>query len=448
MPSPWHGLPVSTAAHTILMPTLLILSQVYVPDPASVGQHMHDAASAMAARGWRVVVLTANRGYDDPTQRYPNRETRDGVEIVRLPFSSLGKRSILIRLVGGCLFMLQCVVRGLFTRRLSCLMCSTSPPMCSVAAMMIGFARRAPIKYWVMDLNPDQAIELGLIKETSLPARAFNLLNRVILKRAADIVALDRFMAERLNRKRNVEGKLTILPPWPHEDHLDVLGHEGNPFRAKHNLGGKFVIMYSGNHSLASPLTTILEAALRVQDDARLVFMFIGGGLGKKEVEACIAAHRPANIISLPYQPLADLKYSLSAADVHLVAMGQAMVGCIHPCKVYGAMAVARPLIILGPRPSHATDIVEEHDLGWHVEHGDVAGAVKLLRSLPTMDAGRLGAMGGRARDVISTRLSKAALCGRFCDVLERGVTKPRADSSPSASRQRAGVRVKQTTSA
>ena len=34
--------------------TLLVLSQVYVPDPAAVGQHMHDAATEMARRGHSV----------------------------------------------------------------------------------------------------------------------------------------------------------------------------------------------------------------------------------------------------------------------------------------------------------------------------------------------------------------------------------------------------------
>ena len=48
-------------------PTLLVLSQVYVPDPASVGQHMADAAQSMAARGYDVRVLTSGRGYDDPS---------------------------------------------------------------------------------------------------------------------------------------------------------------------------------------------------------------------------------------------------------------------------------------------------------------------------------------------------------------------------------------------
>src|SRR5262245_7056434 len=138
--------------------TLLILSQVYPPDPASVGQHIADAAVEMRRRGWRVVVLAAARGYDDPSVRYPRRELREGVQVRRLPLSSFGKGSIPMRLLGGTLFMLQCIARGLFVRRLACIMVSTSPPMCSLAAMTIGALRRVPIKYWVMDLNPDQMI--------------------------------------------------------------------------------------------------------------------------------------------------------------------------------------------------------------------------------------------------------------------------------------------------
>src|SRR5687768_15943333 len=44
--------------------TLLILSQVFVPDPASVGQHMADVAAEMARRGHRVKVYASARGYE------------------------------------------------------------------------------------------------------------------------------------------------------------------------------------------------------------------------------------------------------------------------------------------------------------------------------------------------------------------------------------------------
>ena len=60
-------------------PRLLIISQVYVPDTAAVGQYMADVATEMAARGWDVVVYTSARGYDDPSVRFPARETSGGV---------------------------------------------------------------------------------------------------------------------------------------------------------------------------------------------------------------------------------------------------------------------------------------------------------------------------------------------------------------------------------
>ena len=377
--------------------TLLVLSQVYVPDPTSVGQHMADAAAAMATRGYRVIVFAANRGYNDPSVKYEAREVIDGVEVRRLPFSSFGKRSIAIRVLGGLSFVTQCIVRGLFVRDLRGILVSTSPPMCSVAALIISRVRRgAAISYWVMDLNPDQMVEMGWISPRSPLVKLFDWLNRRILNRAANVVTLDRFMAERLLRKVDVRDKLDVAPPWPHEDHLEVVEHEDNPFRTRHDLDGKFVIMYSGNHSLCTPLRTILDAALRLEDRDDLVFMFIGGGTGKKEVDDLIAERRPRNIRSLPYQPLSEVKYSLSAADVHLVAVGDREVGVRHPCKVYGAMALGRPVLLLGPDPCHVSDIVAEARVGWHVRHGEVDGATAVIERIVAMDRAELREIGAR----------------------------------------------------
>jgi hypothetical protein len=96
-------------------PVFVIVSQVYVPDPAAVGQYVADVAAEMVRRGYRTIVYTSARGYDDPSKAYLARETRDGVEVRRLPFSSFGKSSIAVRLAAQCLFLVQAVVRGLFT---------------------------------------------------------------------------------------------------------------------------------------------------------------------------------------------------------------------------------------------------------------------------------------------------------------------------------------------
>lgn len=409
--------------------TLVILSQVYVPDPASVGQHMHDAAAELVRRGWRVVVFTANRGYDDPSVRFPRREVRDGVEIRRLPWCSFGKKSIPVRLLGQLSFLIQCIFRGLFMRNMAGLFVTTSPPMAAIAALGIAMVRRTPIAYWVMDLNPDQVIVLGKLSDRSLAARAFDLLNRMIFKRANEVIVLDRFMAERVLRKRNVREKLHIMPPWPHQSHLEVIEHADNPFRREHNLENKFVVMYSGNHGYSTPVSTVLQAALRLQHREELVFMFIGGGVGKKEVEEVIARHKPRNIISLPYQPLDRIKYSLSAADVHLVSVGETVVGVVHPCKVYGAMAVQRPILLLGPDPCHVSDIIDEHRIGWRIRHGDVDGAVATLEAILATPESERRAMGARAARLTQEQFSDAELKRRLCDVVEQAIRGSRRDA-------------------
>jgi glycosyltransferase involved in cell wall biosynthesis len=272
-----------------------------------------------------------------------------------------------------------------------------------------------------MDINPDQIVAFGKVNPEGVPVRAFDWINRRILTRAKHVVALDRFMAERLEKKAPVLQKLTVMPPWPHIDSdQPLVEHSENPFRKELGLGGKRVVMYSGNLSPTHPVTTILDAATQLRHDERLVFLFIGGGLGRSEIENRVRAHGLGNVRTLPYQPLSKLPYSLAAADVHLVAMGSEMVGIVHPSKIYGAMAAGRPVLALGPSRSHLGEIVLDNGVGWHVDHGDVQAAVNVLETIATAPFHTLTDMGQKARAVIDAHFSRRVLLGRFCDILEQ----------------------------
>ncbi len=399
--------------------TILFLTQVFPPDPASVGQHMADAAREMASRGYRVVVLTAGRGYEDPSARYPAREVREGVEIIRVPLASFGKGSIARRIFGAAGFLAQALGRGLWIGNLKGIVFTTSPPLAGMAALALGRLRRVPLTFWVMDVNPDQFVTVHPEQAHSLKVRALAALNRRALKASSAVVALDTFMAERLRARAPAMRRLEVMPPWPHEEHLAPVPRAENPFRAAHGLDGRLVVMYSGNHSPVNPLDTLLQAAVRFADDPRIAFLFVGGGAGKAAVEELIRTHRPSNILSLPYQPLEGLSRSLSAADVHVVTLGDGFVGIVHPCKIYGAMSVARPILYFGPRPSHVSEIVERERIGWCLAHGDVEGTTARLEAILHMDAGEREAMGQRAREAIQGGLSKEILCRRFGDVVE-----------------------------
>ncbi len=398
--------------------TVLVICQVYSPDPAAVGQQVADAAEELARRGWRVLVYTSRRGYDDPSLQYSRRECRCGVDVRRLPLSSFGKSSIVMRLFGQSLFLLQAVVRGLFTRRLAAVIVSTSPPFAGAGGALISLLRGVPLVWWVMDLNPDQMIAAGKLTRSSLIARAFDALNRLTMRRAAQVVVLDRYMAERVIAKCDVANKVTVIPPWPHASSADVDAEQVVDFRQAHGLNGRFVVMYSGNHAIQHPLGTLLAAAERLADDPQFIFVFVGGGVGKKAVEERISLG-VTNMLSLPFQPLETVGVSLSAADLHIVTMGDEVVGIVHPCKIYGAMAVGRPVLFFGPDQSHGGDLIRSSRGGWRIDHGDVDGAVDAIRRAASMDAKQLAAMGHRAERLVADTLSRDILRSSFCDAVE-----------------------------
>jgi colanic acid biosynthesis glycosyl transferase WcaI len=394
---------------------ILLVSQVYPPDPAAVARVMGDVGAELAARGHEVVVLTSNRGYDDPTVKYPPRSEADGVRIRRLPFCSFGKQSMALRMLGGVSFTLQSMVRALLLPALDTIVVSTAPPMASLVALVAGALRRVRVVYWPMDLNPDQALALGVARAGSLAVRVLDWLNRAILRRADVVIALDHAMARRLERKTPVANTLAIVPPWPEEDDVPDVPPLANPFRASHGLAGKRVIMYSGTLGLANPVDTLLEAAEQFEDQPNLVFLFIGGGAGMGEVRS---RNRP-NVRWLPYQPFDQLRYSLAAGDVHVVSLGNPMVGIVHPCKVYGAMARARPILYLGPPDSYLTEMMAEADFGWQVRHGDVAGAVAVIRTILAADSSSLERVGARGKALIEGKRTRRISCGRVCDAIE-----------------------------
>jgi len=348
---------------------ILLLNQCFYPDVVSTAQHLTDLATALAARGHDVTVIASDRGYDDPAQRFKRRERWNNIEIIRIPSISLGKNSRWRRVFNFASFLLVCSLRLLMLRRFDVVVALTSPPLISFLAALFVKLKGGTFCFWVMDLNPDEAIAAGWLDEKSLTTRALQRMLNYSLKVAARTVVLDRFMKERVVAKGFDPDRITIVPPWSHDDQVEYSATGREEFRRQHGLADKFVVMYSGNHSPCHPLDTLLDAARALKDRSDIIFTFIGGGSEQVKVRE----QRLANVKCLPYQPLDELSSSLSAADLHVVVMGDKFVGIVHPCKIYNIMSVGAPTLYIGPTPSHVTDIASQLPARFFITaHGDV----------------------------------------------------------------------------
>jgi len=359
---------------------ILLLNQCFYPDVVSTAQHLTDLATELAARGHEVTVVTSDRGYDDAAVRFKRRERWQGIEIVRIPSVSFGKQGRWRRAFNFGSFLAVCSLRLLTLQRFDVTIALTSPPLISFLAALFVKLKGGRFCFWVMDLNPDEAIAAGWLDEKSLRSRLLQRMLRYSFSAATQTIVLDRFMKERVVAKGVEAERVTIVPPWSHDDHVSYSEAGREAFRRQHHLVDKFVVMYSGNHSPCHPLDTLLQAAHVFETRPEIVFCFVGGG----SEQAKVRESGLSNVQCLPYQPLDELSSSLSAADLHVVVMGEKFVGIVHPCKVYNILTVGAPVLYIGPEPSHVTDIASQHGRFFHAPHGDVDAVVAAISEAMT----------------------------------------------------------------
>jgi glycosyltransferase involved in cell wall biosynthesis len=359
---------------------ILLLNQCFYPDVVSTAQHLTDLATALTTRGHDVTVIASDRGYDDPAVRFNRRERWNNIDIIRIPSLSFGKNSRWRRAFNFASFLLVCALRLLALGRFDVVVALTSPPLISFLGALFVKLKGGKFCFWVMDLNPDEAIAAGWLDEKSLSSRGLQRMLNYSLNVAARTVVLDRFMKERVVAKGFDPARIAIVPPWSHDDHVQYSAAGREDFRREHGLSEKFVVMYSGNHSPCHPLDTLLDAARSLREQPEIVFCFVGGGSEQVKVRDLAAKHDLTNLKCLPYQPLDELSSSLSAADLHVVVMGDRFVGIVHPCKVYNIMSVGAPTLYIGPTPSHVTDIASQQQFHFSIAtHGDVESVIKAI---------------------------------------------------------------------
>jgi colanic acid biosynthesis glycosyl transferase WcaI len=399
---------------------ILLLSQVFYPDVVAVAQHLTDLGTSLSEAGHEVTVLCSSLGYDNPANKFPRNETWQRINIRRVPVWGLGKKSKFRRIVGFASFFISSFASLMKMPRQDVVVVVPPPPLLSVMAAFFVRLRGGRLLYWNMDLNPDEAIAAGWMKPDSLVARALSAAMRYSLCASSSIVVLDRFMKDRIVAKGVSENKVHIVPVWSQDEAVYYEPEGRRSFRKQLGVEEKFVVMYSGNHSPLHPLDTVLQAALELRDNPAIAFVFVGGGSEFGRVKAFARDCNLPNIVCVPYQPLEYLASSLSAADLHIVLLGDSFVGIVHPCKIYNILAVGAPFLYIGPAESHIIDLqryLEIARMGRFVRHGDIAQVVDFIVQSACDFANGTALRPGRPADL--DRFSRKSLVPCMIDLVE-----------------------------
>ncbi len=398
----------------------LVISQVFWPDTASTAQHLFDLAEELTEKGHAVTVYCSRYAYENNKMKFPLSENHLGIQIKRIHNTGFGKKYVVGRLIDFASFNFLLFFRLLLLKKKShdTVIGMTSPPLVSLLGVYLTRRKKMKFIYWVMDLQPELAIASGLVKKNSFLARLLERIGNHIIRNADAIIVLDKYMRDYILKRGGNKEHVYIVPIWPATKEKYEGSRMENPFRIENQFKERLVVMYSGNHSYIHPLDTLLDAILRLQNDPHFLFVFIGGGVRKKDVTAFAEEHGLKNIIQLPYQPRENIHLSLGASDVQVVIMGEAQVGFTHPNKIYGAMYLGKPVLYIGPDNSHITDILMGSEGNILVKHGQSNELVMKLLSFKLNDEVLNAQIGIKNQRKVETEFHPKELKARMVQII------------------------------
>lgn len=398
---------------------------------------MTELAESLVERGVEVTAL-AGRGRYNGGERLSPRESVHGVRIERAWSTSFGKRSTVGRVSDYLSFYLGASWKMLRLPRHELVMALTTPPLIGLVALVVGRLRGLRVVMLVQDVYPDIAIALGALSARNPVTRFIDWISRRTLKRADRIVVLSQCMRDRIAGKVGAEraSRIDVIHNWADgSDIRPLVKDEPNPFAEEHNLGSSFVVLFSGNLGRVNEFTTVLEAALLLRGRPDIVFVFVGEGAKTREIEEFSQRHKLRNVHLLPYQPRADLRYSLAAGHALLVTLAGELAGLSVPSKAYAIMAAGRPILFVGDARSETARIIEEHRCGAVVGSGDGGRLANIIEEWAA-DRPRLDDMGRAARALFEDRFDRPRAVEAYVQSFEKCMSAVESPATDSVARE------------
>jgi hypothetical protein len=252
----------------------------------------------------------------------------------------------------------------------------TNPPMSYFCSLMF----KNEFSVVVFDLYPN-ALKLIGITEKNIVHKLWKKINTKVFSFADKIYVLSDRMNELLQEYVQKE-KITTVELWSSSNDFKPIPKEQNEFLLKHNLQGKFLVLYSGNLGLGHNLEVLINLAKEFQSYTDIHFLIIGVGIQKKSMIELVNQWSLENISFLPFQDILMLPFSLAAADISVVTMNSNVTNFSLPSKFFNAIAVGSPILAIGGKNSELEVIVKRFNVGVFLTPEEIREAYRFILDL------------------------------------------------------------------
>jgi len=400
---------------------VLLLTQWYMPEPMKL---ISELAESLQSLGHTVEVLTGfpnyPRGvlYPGYRLRLLQRETIDGVRVIRVPLYPEHSPSVIKRVLNYLSFSFSAALVGIYaTQKPDVVLVYGSPYTAAIPAIFYRWVRRVPFVFHVVDLWPESVEGTGMVRNRRVTGliRSFA---RGIYRRAARIVAVSPGFARKIRAEGIADEKVVVIPIWVDVDHYAPHPRDES-VRKRFELSASFTILFAGNIGPAQDAGTLIDAAMLLQSTPGIQIVIAGDGISRSAAEEKARRLGASNVRFLGTVPPIEMPALFGCVDALLVHLKRDPLWEITiPHKIFAYMASGKP--ILAAVAGDAADIVASTRSGVICNPGDPEALATAMRALACMPESERAAMGARGRNAAVTQFNRTHVIGQLDDVLHQ----------------------------
>lgn len=326
------------------------------------------------------------------------REERNGITILRSwmyvpnPVTSLG------RVIHEGSFVAGALARSMASKRPDVILAVSPPLGNAMAAVILSRLWRVPYVFHVTDLQPDAAVDLGMLR----PGRLVQLLYRLealAYRRAARVSTLTEAMRKKIIAKGFPADKVVLFSDWTDPELFSLpITDGGNLFRQRFELRARTLVVHAGNMGVKQGLDVVLDAAELARDsNPTISFLLVGDGAMRTKLKQEARCRKLDNVVFLPLLPSELFHDLLAASDISLVTQQKTVADIVFPSKVLTLLAAGRAIVASLSEGSGVARVLAEAGAGVRTEAEDPRALLEAVRALAS-DPHRRHAMGSSGR--------------------------------------------------
>ncbi len=403
---------------------ILFFSHYYSPEVNAPASRTSEHCRAWVRLGHQVTVVTCTpnhpggKAYPGYRNRFFQSEVIDGVRVIRLWTLLAANEGFVRRTMNYVSYFVAVALATPFLPKADAIITTSPQFFCGLVGPVVRLWKRAPWALEIRDIWPESIVTVGAMRK-GVAIRILEWLERCAYRQADAIISVTNSFVPHIAPLCGDPEKISVIRNGA-DLKLFQRGSDGDAVKAQLGVSGKFVAAYVGTHGMAHGLGVILDAAERLRQDTRVVFVMVGEGAERQRLLAQKAARHLDNVLIVGQRPKADMPGIWAATDASLILLKRNdMFTKVLPSKMMEAMAMQCP-IILGVE-GEAAELLSQAGAGIAIapeNSEELANAVQRLAG----DAGLSQKFGRSGRDYVCANLDRDKLAARYIEVLEKTI--------------------------